>query len=376
MLRRVMSRERPLRVMMTADAVGGVWTYALDLAAGLQHAGQAVTLVLAGPPPSGPQRRHAVAAGVALAEIDAPLDWTARDEGGLAQAASATADAAASIRPDIVHLNSPSLAAFVRFGVPTLGVCHSCLSTWWSAVKGTALPADQTWRGSATARGYAACDGLVAPSLAFARDTAALHGGALPTVIHNGRSAPPDQPEGRPEPLVLSAGRLWDEGKDIRTLDAAAERVTAPVVAVGSAEAPDGTRIGFRHLDAVGSVDAAGVAAWMARSQVFVSTARYEPFGLAVLEAAQAGLPLVLSDIPTFRELWSGAADFVSPGDAAGFAAACNRLLRDPEARRHSGATARARARTYDIADTTRSYLELYRKLTHKGAVSSVGACA
>ena len=41
-------------------------------------------------------------------------------------------------------------------------------------------------------------------------------------------------------------------------------------------------------------------------------TALYEPFGLAVLEAAQAGCALVLSDIPTFRELWDGAALFVA----------------------------------------------------------------
>ncbi len=53
-----------------------------------------------------------------------------------------------------------------------------------------------------------------------------------------------------------------------------------------------------------------------AAATVFASMARYEPFGLAVLEAAQAGMRLVLSDIPTFRELWDGAAIFV--GDEAG----------------------------------------------------------
>ena len=52
---------------------------------------------------------------------------------------------------------------------------------------------------------------------------------------------------------------------------------------------------------------------------IFVSVSRYEPFGLAVLEAAHAGCALVLSDIPTFRELWQGAASFVI---AAGSAAA------------------------------------------------------
>ena len=376
MLRRLMRRERPLRIMMTADAVGGVWTYALDLAEGLQASGHVVTLVVAGPRPSEIQRSQAEAVGAKLAEIDAPLDWTARDEAELAQAAASTAAAAASIHPDVLHLNSPSLAAYADFGLPTLGVCHSCLATWWSAVKGASLPADQDWRQAAVARGYSACDALVAPSLAFARDTAARYERALPTVVHNGRSAAPARQSDRPAPLVLSAGRLWDGGKDFDTLDAAAALVSAPVVALGSAVAPDGSRSRFMHLDAVGSVDAAGVADWMARAQIFVSTSRYEPFGLAVLEAAQAGLPLILSDIPTFRELWTGAADFVRPGDAAGFAAACNRLLGDPLARRLAGEAARVRAGRYGMARMTGDYLDLYRKLADVRVAAAAGACA
>ena len=67
---------------------------------------------------------------------------------------------------------------------------------------------------------------------------------------------------------------------------------------------------------------------WLAARPVFVSAALYEPFGLAVLEAAQAGCALVLSDIPTFRELWDGAALFVAADDAAGFAAALERADR------------------------------------------------
>ncbi len=67
-----------------------------------------------------------------------------------------------------------------------------------------------------------------------------------------------------------------------------------------------------------------------ADSSVFASCARYEPFGLAVLEAAQAGMALVLSDIPSLREIWDGAAMFADPRDAAGFAAALRVALDDP----------------------------------------------
>ena len=47
------------RVMMNVDAVGGVWTYALDLAGGIGAAGGGTTLVVMGPEDSGAQARRA-----------------------------------------------------------------------------------------------------------------------------------------------------------------------------------------------------------------------------------------------------------------------------------------------------------------------------
>src|SRR3546814_15067984 len=58
------------------------------------------------------------------------------------------------------------------------------------------------------------------------------------------------------------------------------------------------------------------MAAWRERAGIFVSPSLYEPFGLAVLEAAMSGCALLLSDIPTFRELWDGAAVFTPAGDS------------------------------------------------------------
>src|SRR5947199_312178 len=67
------------------------------------------------------------------------------------------------------------------------------------------------------------------------------------------------------------------------------------------------------------------------RAAIFASPALYEPFGLTVLEAAAAGCALVLSDIPSFRELWSGAAVFVDPADSESL----HRALRDLSADDH-----------------------------------------
>ena len=354
---------RQPRVAMTADAVGGVWTYALDLAAGLGQAAVSTILIVAGPAPSDAQRRQAEAVeGLSVIEIDAPLDWTAADARELARAAETVADIAAAAGADVVHLNGPALAAYAEFEAPVLGACHSCLATWWRTVKHGRPPEAFDWRIRAAAAGYAACSALVAPTRAFAEATAEVYGIAKPLVVHNGRR-PAGAAVGATERLVLTAGRLWDDGKDVRTLDRAAARVFGRFVALGPTQAPDGTAMRFDTLRTIGAVGADRVAAWMARAQVFASAALYEPFGLAVLEAAQAGLPLVLSDIPSFRELWSGAAVFVPPGDAKGFADAIEAMLDSPSLQAGAGLAARLRAERYGVGAMTNGYLSAYARL-------------
>lgn len=77
-------------------------------------------------------------------------------------------------------------------------------------------------------------------------------------------------------------------------------------------------------------VDDAGYAALLDRAIALVSASRDEGFGLPVVEAMQRGVPVVLSDIPIFREVGGGAALYATPGDPAAFAAAIRRL-EDPE---------------------------------------------
>jgi glycosyltransferase involved in cell wall biosynthesis len=91
--------------------------------------------------------------------------------------------------------------------------------------------------------------------------------------------------------------------------------------------------------------------------------ARYEPFGLAVLEAAQAGCPLVLADIPTFVELWGGAAEFVPPGDDGTLADVLARLAEDDAWRARLSEAARERARQYTPDAMAESALRVYRTL-------------
>jgi glycosyltransferase involved in cell wall biosynthesis len=98
----------------------------------------------------------------------------------------------------------------------------------------------------------------------------------------------------------------------------------------------------------------------MQHAAVFVSPALYEPFGLSVLEAAAAGCALVLSDIPTFRELWDGAALFVDPVDPEALHRALASICSDDQERARLQSAARERSRRYALEHTVKAYHSLY----------------
>jgi glycosyltransferase involved in cell wall biosynthesis len=103
----------------------------------------------------------------------------------------------------------------------------------------------------------------------------------------------------------------------------------------------------------------------MERAAIYVAPSLYEPFGLAPLEAALRGCPLVLSDIGSFRELWDGCAEFATPGDAESLAAGISRLLTEEDRRFRLAEAAASRARgRYTSEVMTRRYLAVYRALS------------
>jgi glycosyltransferase involved in cell wall biosynthesis len=354
---------------MTADAVGGVWTYASDLAAGLAERGVDVTIAVLGP--CDDHNRYTSPYFRTIMASDVTLDWLAETPEQVLEGGEAVARLATEVDADIVHLNSPALAAGGAFRNPVLGVCHSDVATWWTAVKLGPLPADLAWRAALTGRGYGACNALLAPTAAFAEVTGRIFGlKRTPTPVHNGRKAAETVARAAETPFVFTCGRLWDEGKGAAVLDRAAARIAAPVFAAGPRQGPGTGEIAFAHLVPLGAQPSAEIARWHAAASVFVSTALYEPFGLAVLEAAQAARPLVLSDIPTFRELWDGAALFTPAGDSDALARAVNRLLDDPAERERLGAAAAERAARYTVDAMIERTLAAYRGLQRRKAAA------
>lgn len=349
-----------MRVLMSADTVGGVFTYATDLIAGLSGRGVEVTLATFGRRLSVDQRRVVSRAGVAaLHESPLALEWMDNPWEDVARAQDQLLELEASDRPDLVHLN-----AFAHgdapWRAPVLVVGHSCVWSWWNAVHGCDPPAQWSHYRERVTQGLRAAAAVVAPSRAML-DALGRHYGPLPQrslVIHNGSSLAEAPAATRKQAYVLAAGRQWDRAKSLDTLACAAARLSRPVLVAGEGRgAPAGA------LRLLGRLSAERLGALRRRASVFAAPARYEPFGLAILEAARDRCALVLGDIPSLRELWDGAASFVDPDDDAALARALEDLLSDPGGAFARGELAQRHARRYGTEAMVDGYLALYREL-------------
>ncbi|WP_372425166.1 glycosyltransferase family 4 protein [Salinarimonas chemoclinalis] len=357
----------PRRILVTCDAVGGLWRHAVDMARALAGHHVETVLVAFGPEPAADQREEARSVpGLTLLWFDHPLDWLAGDETALAGVPAVLDGVAELYDVDLLHLNYPSQARGLATDRPLVAMSHSCLATWWEAMRDGPMPDAFALNRRLVDEGFARADRVLAPSRSHANALRRAYG-PIPglAVVHNARYPTPaadgtrsDDPAGVVR--ACAVGRWWDEAKNAQVLDAAAARASTPISAIGPTEGPRGQRVSFAHAEGRGTLSARETRTALARASVFVSPARYEPFGLAVLEAAQAGCALVLSDIPTFREVWDGAAEFVAPDDATGLAEAIDALAADPDLREARGALARERAGAYAPRAQAARLLEVY----------------
>jgi glycosyltransferase involved in cell wall biosynthesis len=333
---------RPLRLLLLTDAVGGVWVYSLELARALKPLGVETVLAIIGPPPN--VRQCAEAAEFQFIATGLPLDWGDTAPHELLRAGEALREIADRVGADVVQTCSAALLAGAELHRPTVAVQHSCVASWWAAVRGTPLPADFGWRRDLTQQGLSRATTIVAPSATFAAETTRTYNLAHPVIaVHNGRRTSV-WPGIEQADFVFTASRLWDEGKNVATLDAAAAALNVPFEAAGAVRGPNHEVVDLQHLSAIGELDPARLSRLLSARPIYASAAVYEPFGLSVLEAAQSGCALVLSDIPTHRELWDGAATFVPARDANAFASAIQHLLDHPEKRAERGRLASTRA--------------------------------
>jgi glycosyltransferase involved in cell wall biosynthesis len=189
-----------------------------------------------------------------------------------------------------------------------------------------------------------------------------MHYGPLPraAVAYNGcenRSAS----DASKQPFVFTSGRLWDAAKNVALLEAIAAKLPWPVYVAGENRHPDGGTRSHSDCHYLGRLSAQQMAWWMDRAAIYVLPARYEPFGLSILEAAQSGCALVLGDIPSLREIWDGAALFVSPSAAPVLQKTIFSLIQSPSLRVEMAGRARIHGKSFTSTRMVETYLAAYR---------------
>jgi glycosyltransferase involved in cell wall biosynthesis len=321
-----------------------------------------IHLATLGPPPRQHKRAMLRDSRVHLIESNLALEW--QDAGGddVPNARRFLEDIEDAIRPDIVHLNSFREASF-DWSTPVVVVAHSCVNSWGLACSDTQWLSEPKWQHytRAVAAGLDRAEAWVSPTLAFRDVICSLYRPSSPgTVIWNG-IPPAASPPSSKRRFILAAGRLWDAAKNVSALARASRGLDWPVFVAGPQSDASGGDCG--ELTLIGDISYSVLRSRMQRAAIFVSPARYEPFGLSVLEAASAACALVLSDIPSFRELWGGAALFVDSTDDRALHEALAGLCADDRERARLQSAARERSERYSLAQMADAYAALYRGL-------------
>ena len=171
-------------------------------------------------------------------------------------------------------------------------------------------------------------------------------------------------------PLAVAVGRLIaqkDHATLLRAFALVHERLPdARLAILGSGPLEVETRALVRELGLEGAVSLPGrteIRDWLERADVFVHTSRWEGFGIVLLEAMLAGLPVVATRVSAVPEIVvpgeTGA--LVEAGDVDGVARELTTLLGDAELRSRLGAAGRERARTeFSVARMAGRTIEVY----------------
>ena len=330
-----------MHVLLTTDSVGGVWTYTEELSAGLLRNGHQVTLVSLGHALDAGQRAWVAGMQSPLfqcIETEYRLEWMDDAADDLSRSADLLRELVARLQPDLLHTNQFAYGN-LSDQLPVLLTGHSDVLSWWEAVHGERVPDNGRMRAyTALVRaGLQNATRLAAPTAWMARELREQYGiDRHVEVIANGRSPELFLPHAPKTLQAITVGRAWDPGKNsglLEKIDTLLPLFIAGEAASPSASvytpgvAPPARKRGVTYL---GKQHAAALRDLYSRTAIYIATSCYEPFGLAPLEAALSRCALVLSDLPTLREIWADTALYYPPGDARALQSTLGQLAADP----------------------------------------------
>jgi glycosyltransferase involved in cell wall biosynthesis len=184
---------------------------------------------------------------------------------------------------------------------------------------------------------------------------------------------PPGGPTLPPDARILLAVSRLEEQKGLNVaIEALAEvRKRHPnvvLVVLGSGSQESALKALAAKLDVADAVHLAGsvgdVADWLRRAEMLVHPARWEGFGLALLEAMLARLPIIASAVSAIPEIVVDGTTgiLIPPDDPARLRDAICRLLEDPSLARAYGEAGYERALTsFSVASMADRTIDVYR---------------
>src|SRR3954462_9418862 len=360
-----------MHLLMTADTVGGVWTYTRELVTQLSRRGVRITLVSFGEIPSTEQSEWVEElSGVSYHPTAFRLEWMHNAQTDLQQSADFLLSLVRETKPDLLHFNQFYYGA-LDCDLPRIVVAHSEVVSWWVSVHG-AEPPDSGWIShyrASVGRGLSSADLGNGPSRWMLEDLS-LHYGKRKNakVVHNGRNPDLFVAGMEKDNYAVSIGRLWDAGKQANLL--LRDDLPLRTVLVGPQQSPQGAVASAQSLGRLPKLEMRGpqserqLRELLGRAAMYVATSRYEPFGLAPLEAALSECAIIANDIPTFRELWGDDAIYFHRNNPESLVLTIQELASNPSRRSEYGERALKRARSYFTSERmAEDYLDAYRSV-------------
>ena len=352
-----------MRLLITTDTVGGVWRFAHQLTRGLLQAECSIAMVSFGRQPSDAQRAECRILNEQWGErfrfvgTDVPLEWMQENSRSFEEGAAVLERVTRKFDAELLHLNQFCYGS-VRLGVPKVVTAHSDVLSWARACRLRGLE-DSAWLRryrTMVQQGLEGAGAVAAPTEWMLR--ALGKGFSLPLnrkIIPNGRAVYVRGVYTR-RLQAVTIGRLWDEAKDVALLTQA--RSPMPLIVAGEVEC-DGTRAGaMSGVSLRGSLAEEETLRLFEESEIYVCTSRYEPFGLAPLEAALCGCAVVARRIDSLLEVWGDAAVYFA--DAEELSRLLSRLYTDKVMLREMQRRALQRAQSYSLDRMTKQYLALF----------------
>ncbi len=361
-----------MRLLLTTDTVGGVWTFTQELSAELLRRGHSVALLSLGRKPSASQAqaceglRACYGERFRYAASAAPLEWMQGNERAYTEGTAALLALAESFQAAIVH-SSQFCFGDLPLAIPVVVTAHSDVLSWAAACRphGLEPSAWLTHYRFLVERGLQHATAVVAPTQWMSEMLCKLYPlQSAPRVILNGRNLSVVR-EVLKRHQAVCVGRLWDEAKNLALLTEVTSSM--PILVAGEQRFEGSESIASGSMSLLGPLAQEEIVSLFQESSVYIAPSRYEPFGLAPLEAAQCGCALLLNDLPSFREIWGEAALYFHDADSL------SRLLQTLSLKSLLEAQQRSARRARELTATRMAdqYEGLYRELL---ATSSAGS--